>query len=174
MWVLDNDVDDLYQTFSYDLDVYGQRHLVELVPNGANIFVTNANKKTYIKLLCLSKMKEEMSCEINAFLKGFNVLISTSNLGYFTLSEMDALIAGGAIIDVQDMRKYAEFDSKYTEEYRKWFWDILEEFNQSERSVFLYFISGSTKISYGGFKSSPIRVHYSSSDPSSLPIAHTW
>lgn len=172
--MLDNDVDDLYLTFSYDLDACGQRHLVELVPDGANIFVTNANKKIYVKLLCLTKMREEMSDEIDAFLRGFNTLISASDLAYFTPSEIETIIAGRSTIDVQDMKKYANLGYGYSDEYLSWFWEVLEEFSESERSAFLYFVSGSTKISHGGFASFPLRVNYWGSSTQALPVAHTW
>ncbi len=35
----------------------------------------------------------------------------------------------------------------------KWLWEILKEFNQLERSSFLFFTSGSSKPPFGGFKS---------------------
>lgn len=170
--MLDNDVNDLFQTFSYETDLFGERFLVELDEKGADIFVTNENKELYVKLFAMAKMQKETALEINAFLQGFNDILPTSALQKFTPGELEAIIAGASTIDIEDMKAHTSCNG-YSDQFKKWFWEIMEEFNQSQRSAFLYFITGSTKVPYGGFKEQPITLNRQSASLK-LPIAHTW
>ena len=172
-WMLENDVDNLYQTFCYELDFAGERHLIELVPEGVAHLLTNANKRLYVKLIALAKMQEEVASEIQAFLKGFNSVIPAAKLQVFSPNELEAIIAGASVIDVEDMKANIIYDGSYTEEFKTWFWEILREFTQAELSAFVYFITGSTKVGYGGFKNEKITLT-SLSNTKSLPVAHTW
>ena len=170
--MLENDVEDLYQTFSYEVDFFGERFLVELDEGGADIFLTNENKELYVKLLAMAKMQKEVALEINAFLEGFNTVLPTSQLQKFTPGELEAIIAGASKIDISDMKAHTML-SNFKPEFQKWFWEVLEEFSQPQRSAFVYFVTGSSKVPYGGFKETPISF-YLLRDRKKLPIAHTW
>jgi hypothetical protein len=45
-WMLSNDVETLDQPFIYELDVFGQTIVQELVENGTNTDINNENKET--------------------------------------------------------------------------------------------------------------------------------
>lgn len=171
-WMLDNDVDALFHTFSYEVDLCGERHTVELIPNGSKIFVTNENKELFVKLLAIAKMRKEVSAEISAFLLGFNTVLQTTLLNNFMPAELEAIIAGASKISVEDLKQNTNVD-QYNADFQKWLWEILEEFDQNQLSAFLYYVSGSTKVPFGGFKEQPIEINYRS-DSTSLPVAHTW
>lgn len=143
------------------------------MPEGSKIPVTNRNKQLYVKLLAMSKMQKEIASEIESFLFGFNQVLSSCTLQNFSPRELEAVIAGASKIDIQDMKKYTKVSSDYSEEFLDWFWELLEEFDENERSAFVYYISGSTNVSHGGFKDQPIALHYMN-DSEKLPVAHTW
>mmetsp|Transcript_33976 Transcript_33976/g.30746 ORF Transcript_33976/g.30746 Transcript_33976/m.30746 type:complete len:96 (-) Transcript_33976:149-436(-) len=57
----------------------------------------------------------------------------------------------------------------------KWFWEILESFSKEEVGHFLFFLTGSSRVPYGGFaddKSISLERNYDDYDDM-LPIAHT-
>lgn len=57
------------------LDAVFRVRSVELKENGANIRVTEENKKEYVHLVCQHKMTQAVRPQLNAFLKGFNELV---------------------------------------------------------------------------------------------------
>lgn len=142
-WILKNDVTGLEQTYSYELDILGERHTKELKPGGDKIEVTNLNKFEFVKLLALAKMRDEINDQIKAFIKGFRRIIKPEQLTLLSPKELDLLIAGQAEIEVKEMRKYAQyqgFDSN--SQVIEWFWDIMDSFDKKDKSSLLYFISG--------------------------------
>jgi E3 ubiquitin-protein ligase HUWE1 len=54
----------------------------------------------------------------------------------------------------------------------KWFWEVLEEFDDKLKASFMLFISGSFKVPLGGFKELGFEIQ-KSYDKDSLPVAHT-
>ena len=173
LWMLDNDVEGLFQTFSYEIDLLGERHTVDLVPGGSLYLLTNSNKRLYVKLLALAKMQDEVYPEIQAFMKGFSEVFPLEKMQNFTPGEFESIVAGASMVDVEDMKKNTGFDARFTEKYRGWLWDILGGFSQPELSAFLYFVTGSTKVPYGGFKQHKLSIAWAG-QTNKLPVAHTW
>lgn len=58
--MLENDVTDLYLTFSIHREVLGTTYVIDLIPNGRSIEVTETNKKEYVKTLSSFKMTDEI------------------------------------------------------------------------------------------------------------------
>mmetsp|Transcript_66993 Transcript_66993/g.77727 ORF Transcript_66993/g.77727 Transcript_66993/m.77727 type:complete len:328 (+) Transcript_66993:1-984(+) len=172
LWILENDIDDLFQTFSYEVDIAGERHTIDLIPEGSLTLVTNKNKKLYVKLLAMAKMYDEVQEEIKAFIKGFSTVIPIAKMQVFTPSEFETIVAGASFIDVEDMKKHAQGTGGFSSEFMVWFWEIMREFSQAELSALLYFVTGSTNVRYGGFQKTPF-VLYKMSNSNSLPISHT-
>ncbi len=57
---MENDITLFDLTFSYEADDFGYVVTKELLPNGRNIAVTNANKKDYVRLICQVKMGKDI------------------------------------------------------------------------------------------------------------------
>ncbi|KAM5382383.1 hypothetical protein ACJA88_004178 [Fusarium oxysporum] len=65
-WMLDNDITDIItETFSVENDEFGATTVVDLIPNGREIAVTEENKHDYVRLVVehklLSSVKEQMA-----------------------------------------------------------------------------------------------------------------
>ncbi len=60
IYLLDNNVDDLNLTFTWENDTLEGKESIELVPNGANIAVTEKNKKDFVKAVAYWKMTIEI------------------------------------------------------------------------------------------------------------------
>ena len=58
VYLMDHDVGDLGDdlTFSTEVQEFGVTEVRDLIPNGRNIAVTEANKMDYVRLVCQMKM----------------------------------------------------------------------------------------------------------------------
>ena len=63
--------------------------VVELLPNGAKIPVTNENKLQYLDLLAQHRLANSVKDEIDSFLKGLNELVSDNLLSIFDENELE-------------------------------------------------------------------------------------
>lgn len=71
------------------------------------------------------------------------------------------------------MKKYAKLEGyKKTDQNIIDFFEVLESWSETMRANFLFFLTGSFKINFEGFKRNPIRITKVSSK--GLPVAHTW
>ena len=68
--------------------------LVELVPGGANIPVTEDNFVHYIRRLSSLRLNEEFAPQARAFLEGFASIVPTQLLRMFSPKELQLIIAG--------------------------------------------------------------------------------
>ena len=165
----------------------GQKYTSELVPEGSDIIIDEENKLEYVKRIGQMKMKEEINEEIEAFIRGFHLIIPAEFLDIFSPSELQLLIAGVPTIDLAEIKKHASYIGYcVTSQIIIRLWDILEEFTQKELAAFVLFISGnsffawgidlligSLKIPYGKYKERAFKFakHWSSN---SFPVGHTW
>ncbi|EAS06148.2 HECT domain ubiquitin transferase (macronuclear) [Tetrahymena thermophila SB210] len=173
MWMLENDVDDLMYDFSYVENILGCQRTIDLIKDGQNIAVTEENKKQYVKKFCIVKMINNIEKQAKAFITGLEQIIPREALELFNVQELGLHLTGMPTVDIDDMKKNTQYQY-YTENNRviKWFWEVLQEENEIIRANFLFFLTGSFKVPYGGFKNYPLKIDRGVS-PDSLPVAHT-
>lgn len=73
---------------------------IELKPGGADIPVTEDNKKEYVKLLVEYRISKRVKEQFDAFMLGFNELIPQELIDVFDERELELLIGGMSAIDV--------------------------------------------------------------------------
>lgn len=98
-WVLENDIFGFDLTFSYEADNFGEIEIVDLIPNGRNIVVTEENKLDYVQKICYAKMAKDIQEQIKKFLEGFHELIPPSLVSIFDSRELELMISGLPDID---------------------------------------------------------------------------
>lgn len=154
-WILENDMTDVdYYSFTVEENEFGKLKVVELVPNGENIRVTEANKQEYVRLVCEHKLTKGVQEQLKAFLQGFHELIPEQIVGsLFDDKELEMLISGLPSIDLEDLKRNTDY-VHYTSESDqiKWFWAALDKFSGDELAWFLQFVTGSTQVPLEGFK----------------------
>jgi len=96
--MLENDVEDLCATFTYETEVFDDRITQELHEGGFDTDVTEHNKKDYIKRVCEAKMTKEIERPIQAFLKGFQSILPKDCLTHLSSSELELIIAGAPMM----------------------------------------------------------------------------
>ncbi len=139
-------------TFSAETHSFGRSHVVDLIPNGRNIKVTEENKEKYVSLVCQHRMTTAIEKQIKAYLDGFYELVKPDLISIFTAKELELLISGMPDIDIHDLKKNTEYQGyRATDKEIGWFWNIMFSLNQSEKAAFLQFTTGSSKVPLNGF-----------------------
>ena len=116
-FILDYKGDDLQDilncTFSVDVDSYGKRSVVELVPNGASISVTQKNKEEYVQKYLEWMFEKSVGPLFDSFKKGFYKLYSGEFMTSCDPEELRLLICGSPILDFHALEKNAKYDGGY-------------------------------------------------------------
>src|SRR5205814_2333559 len=63
----DGNVDELNLNFSVVIDEYGEKKVIELIPNGSNTPVTAENRTKFIHLMADYKLNRQLQRQSNAF-----------------------------------------------------------------------------------------------------------
>ena len=153
-WLLENDFTETetFLTYSVNHDDLGQIQTVDLIENGRNVEVTEKNKFDYVQRLCSFKLYESIKLQIEALLKGFYNIIPQNLISIFNHRELELVISGMPTINIQDWKNNTIYEN-YNEESNviKYFWKIIESFDNDERAEFLQFVTGSAKVPLEGF-----------------------
>jgi E3 ubiquitin-protein ligase NEDD4 len=108
----ENDVVD--ETFTTTEKRLGKTVTVELKPGGADIPVTEANKKDYVDLVVEYRISKRVKDQLDALMSGFNELIPQEMISAFDERELGFLIGGTSAIDVYAFRSpVLDFRSPY-------------------------------------------------------------
>lgn len=73
----------------------------ELIPGGRDIRVTEENKHEYVDKVADHRLTTAIRPQINAFLDGFNELVSRELISIFNDKELELLISGLPEIDCE-------------------------------------------------------------------------
>jgi E3 ubiquitin-protein ligase HUWE1 len=154
-WILDNPVAKLPSElmFTTSSSEIGSSRLVELKENGASIIVTDENKREYIELLVDHRLKRAIESQAAAFCKGFHEFISQDELRVFGPHELDSVICGENIIDVDDWQRNCEFQGDYSPQHPviALFFSVIRKWPQETLAKLLEFATGSPQVPLGGF-----------------------
>jgi len=160
----DGDFANLCLDFTVSEDVYGQIITRELIKNGANIEVTNVNRRLYIHALADYHLNRRLAIPVNAFMKGLKTIINKRWLSLFTVKELQLLLNGGeAPIDVDDWEAHTQYSGGYTARsfVVRNFWRTMRKFSPSQRRDVLKFVTSSSRPPLQGFKhlNPPFVIH---------------
>lgn len=88
-WILDNDPADLELRFTVDEEIYGVMQQTEIKAGGANIPVTQENKRDYIDLVIKWRFVDRVEHQMHAFMSGFTELVPKRLLQIFDPNEVE-------------------------------------------------------------------------------------
>ncbi|XP_060754459.1 E3 ubiquitin-protein ligase HECW2 isoform X2 [Neoarius graeffei] len=155
-WMKDNDIEDMLDlTFTVNEEVFGQITERELKPGGANIPVSEKNKKEYIERMVKWRIERGVVQQTESLVRGFYEVVDARLVSVFDARELELVIAGTAEIDLNDWRNNTEYRGGYHDNHIviRWFWAAVERFNNEQRLRLLQFITGTSSIPYEGFAS---------------------
>ena len=119
---------------------------VELVPNGTNTMVSYENRSEFCDLLFQYHLSE-FNAQINAIKSGLGEIIPLHLLSLFSHDELETMICGKPIIDLVILKECTEYSGcSENDEHIKLFWQCMEEFTQEERSSFIRFTWGRSRL----------------------------
>jgi len=185
-WMLENNITNVIEsTFSVETNSFGILKVHELKPNGAQIPVTEENKREYVKLFVNYRFMRGIEQQFLALQKGFCELIPNHLLRPFDERELELVICGISNIDVNDWKQYTRLKHCTPETPQvTWFWQVVESYSSEMRARLLQFVTGSSRVPLQGFKAlqgntgaaTPrlFTIHLTSDVPiQNLPKAHT-
>lgn len=180
-WMLENDITDIIdETFTTTEERFGEMVTVELKPGGADVPVTEENKKEYVDCVVEYRISRRVKEQFEAFMSGFSELIPQDLINVFDERELELLIGGMSEIDVDDWAKFTDYRGyEVNDEVVQWFWKCVRSWPPERKSRLLQFATGTSRIPVNGFKDlqgsdGPRRFTIEKSgDPSQLPKSHT-
>ncbi|KAL4074493.1 hypothetical protein V8B97DRAFT_2005434 [Scleroderma yunnanense] len=180
-WMLENDITDVIdETFTTTEERFGELVTIELKPGGADIAVTEDNKKDYVDHIVEYRISKRVKDQFEAFTSGFSELIPQDLITVFDERELELLIGGMSEIDVDDWCKHTDYRGyEMNDEVIQWFWKCVRSWPPERKSRLLQFATGTSRIPVNGFKDlqgsdGPRRFTIEKSgDPSQLPKSHT-
>ncbi|KAF2806197.1 uncharacterized protein BDZ99DRAFT_91844 [Mytilinidion resinicola] len=182
LWMLENDITDIItETFSIDIDQFGEVQTVDLIEDGRNIPVTEDNKHEYVRLVTEQRLTGSVQEQLEHFLKGFHDIVPAELISIFSEQELELLISGLPDINVDDWKNNTEYHN-YTaaSPQIQWFWRAMRSFDKEERAKLLQFVTGTSKVPLNGFKElegmngfSRFNIHRDYGSKDRLPSSHT-
>ncbi|GAB9477603.1 Hect e3 ubiquitin ligase, partial [Globisporangium polare] len=126
----------------------------DLVPNGRNIPVTDANKALYVERKWQFLLVESVSSQLHVFLKGLYEVLPHEQLLLFDPEELDFVLCGSSEIDVDDWERSTTHSESLSGEghlVKTWFWEVVREMPNEYRRRLLQFATGSDRVPLSGF-----------------------
>lgn len=182
VWTLENDITNVtFETFSEKVDRFGAEEIVDLIPNGRNIEVTEENKHEYVQLMVEYRLVKSVDDQLTKFLEGFHEIIPKELVAIFNEQELELLISGLPDIDVEDWKNNSEYHNyQATSPQIQWFWRAVRSFDKEEKAKLLQFVTGTSKVPLNGFKElegmngfAKFNIHRDYSSKEKLPSSHT-
>jgi E3 ubiquitin-protein ligase NEDD4 len=90
----------IYETFTTMEERFGEMVTIDLKPGGADIPVTQENKKEYVDYVVEYRISKRVKDQFDAFMSGFSELIPQDLINVFDERELELLIGGMSEIDV--------------------------------------------------------------------------
>ena len=181
-WMLENDIGDgsmLCATFS----VSNGSDEVDLIDGGANITVTEENKRHYAFLVGRYRCRLKVAMELDAVVDGLADLgVTPTSLSSLTNTELHMNLNGRATVDVDEIRALAKYNGRLNDGtdfapdhvVALWFWQGMHDIPESDRRLVLAFATGSSRVPVDGFNPAfTITLDASKTNDADLPSAHT-
>lgn len=90
VWMLENDITDVIDLdFSLEVEEFGAKKIIDLKPNGAQIPVTEENKKEYVDLVVEHRLESAIKDQVKAFLDGFYEVIPRNLITIFDPDQLE-------------------------------------------------------------------------------------
>ncbi|KAJ0392770.1 hypothetical protein P43SY_009330 [Pythium insidiosum] len=123
------------------------RQEVELVPGGRNIRVAWEDKDAYARAVETYRLTEFRGV-CDDIRRGIATILPIATLGLFTASEFATLVCGKPTVDVDLLRRRTIYGDgcQASDPHIAFFWDVLSEFSDEQKSSFLRFVWGRSRL----------------------------
>jgi ubiquitin-protein ligase E3 C len=153
----DGDASDLALSFTVTVNDFGGNQEIPLIPNGANIDVTNMNKHFYIGLVAKYYVYDRIREQSEAMTRGLFEVVDRSWLRLFNEPELQVLISGASEgkLDVEDMKAHCHYAGGYSSLDRTVckFWRVVATLDEKQQGALLRFVTSCERPPPLGFGS---------------------
>lgn len=173
------DIDEKDFTYISDMPYITQSasgRTVELIPNGINTLVSYEHKKQFCDQM-LQYHLSEFDQQIDQIKLGLGEIIPIHLLALFSHEEVERMICGKVSIDVILLKECTEYSGcSENDDHIKLFWQVMEEFTQEERSSFIRFTWGRSRLPLNKSDfTQKLKIQSFHKSPADLflPVSHT-
>uniref|UniRef100_A0A8C5QNN2 E3 ubiquitin-protein ligase HECTD3 n=1 Tax=Leptobrachium leishanense TaxID=445787 RepID=A0A8C5QNN2_9ANUR len=147
MEIMDKDIFEF--KFGEDLTyttVLSDQRMVELIPGGANISVCYEDRVEFIQMVQKARLDESKD-QIHAIRAGLLKVVPQAVLDLLTWQEVEKRICGDPEVSVEALKKLILYEClKETDIRVQHFWEALNNFTNEDRSKFLRFVTGRSRL----------------------------
>lgn len=177
---------------SADVESYGLAFCVDypegntiqtfnLVNDGDQRPVTNANRDEYIDLVVKWIFGRSIERQLDALRKGLSAVLDPTSLSLLNPRELSELTAGMPTVNLDEWRTHTVHENGYTADSPtvRWFWQALASFSPAKQCQVLKFVTGASRAPAQGFGSlvsssgQSCFSLYRNEALDSLPVGHT-
>ena len=125
--------------------------------------------------------KSEFDVQLDAMRSGISCVVPFALLGMFTWEEIEREVCGERRMNLELLKKMTKYEHCFaTDQHIKYFWQMLQDFSDAERALWLKFVWGRSRLPVRAadfeerFCIQILRAAEDSPNPDGyLPIAHT-
>lgn len=150
------DLSMLCLDFTTTQEIMGVKETIDLIPGGAEVDVDNTNFPEYLEACFKYRMLDRIMPQLKELLLGFFDVIPEPLLTVFDFQELELLMCGLPVIDLDDWQEHTEYSGDF--EFSKgcapscqWFWEVVAEFDQEMKARLLQFVTGTSGVPSRGF-----------------------
>jgi hypothetical protein len=163
----------LDSNFTVTLDVYGEKKIFPLKPNGENIMIDFNNKDEFVELYINWFFNESIKEFYEYFEIGFYKIFDKKLSKILSPQELELIICGTQNLDFNELQKVAKYEGYESDSITiKDLWEILMELNEEEKKKFLFFVTGCDRAPIDGLATLPFVISRNA-NVDDLPSSHT-
>merc|ERR1712087_482039 len=119
---------------------------VPLCANGKEIVVSPENFADWARLTLDYKL-HEFDVQVEAMRRGLATIVPQRLLMLFTWDELELLVCGRPRTDLNLLKEKTVYsDCAEDDRHIEYFWDVLEEFTEEQRSDYIKFVWGRSRL----------------------------
>lgn len=108
--------------------------------------LTLDNTQEYVRLSTQFRL-HEFDLQTQALREGMAKVIPVPLLSLFTGAELETMVCGSREVSISLLKSVTSYKGiDPTAPLCRWFWEVMEDFNQTERALFLRFVWGRTRL----------------------------
>ncbi|KAG0017974.1 putative E3 ubiquitin-protein ligase HTD2 [Podila clonocystis] len=172
----EGDVLEAYdRTFQIEFESFGQTFQHDLVLDGVNIPLTNANRGEFVKEYLKFYFTSSIAKQFNAFSEGFHLVTLGSAIQLFRPEEVEQLICGSPDLDFNALEQITQYEGGFHAKSRiiRWFWETVHAYEEKDKKRLLFFTTGSDRVPIGGLGQLSFTISKNGPDSMRLPTSHT-
>ena len=174
-WMNESDITDvIFETFSVTIEEFGVNKVVDLIPNGRDVTVTELNKHIYVEAATNFRAAGAIRAQLGSLLQGLYDVVPKSAITEFSCDELALLLNGNPEINHENLRSSTKLSGGYNDASKPvhFFWEAFQQCSQKEQGAVIEFITGSDRVPIDGFNP-PFTITKSDLGAESLPRSHT-